>query len=233
MSNYSFEDKIEIINTAIAKKRKHWQLNALSDIDYNDVSQIIRLHIWKKWDKWDQSKPLENWLHRVIHHQIINLIRNNYGRFAPPCQGSPPCPCNQGGNLCSFTRSGVKDVSCPLYAKWAKTKQSGYNIKLATSINEPEFIESNDQVHADNNVDLEDAANKLHAKMKEKLKPTQWRLYRDLFILYLDEKEIAAKMGYKTQEEKRNPGYKQINNIKRKFAKMAKEILEQEDIIYG
>ena len=42
-------------------------------MDYDDVSQIIRLHIYKKWDMYDPAKPLAPWLNRIITNQIKNF----------------------------------------------------------------------------------------------------------------------------------------------------------------
>ena len=40
----SFEDKIQEIDQEIAKRRNKWNLNALSWIDFDDISQILRIH---------------------------------------------------------------------------------------------------------------------------------------------------------------------------------------------
>ena len=54
-------------------------------MDFEDVSQIIKIHIYKKWHLYNHSKPLRPWLNRIISNQLKNLIRNNYGNFAKPC----------------------------------------------------------------------------------------------------------------------------------------------------
>ena len=77
----TFEEKSEIVIKAINKKRNKWQLTAIAWMDFDDVSQIIKLHIYKKWSMWDQSKPLEPWIGRIIANQLKNLIRNNYTNY--------------------------------------------------------------------------------------------------------------------------------------------------------
>lgn len=228
----SFEDKIDIIDNEIAKRRGKWQLSALASIDYDDVSQIIRLHVYKKWELWDQNRPLENWLHTVISHQIANLIRNNYGNVAPPCQGSPPCPCNQGGDLCSFTPSGTKCSDCPLYAKWEKSKKAGYEMKLASSIHHPDFVEDSDSAfQASDNVNFGESIGKLHDIMMKSLKDHHKKVYKLLYIENMEEKEAAKQMGYTTTEEHRYAGYKQIHNIKKEILRVAKKLIAENDII--
>ena len=51
-----------------------------------------------------------------------------------------------------------------------------------------------------------------------------------LFIDYLSEEEVAAKMGYKTSETGRKAGYKQIKNLKKQFKEKAKKLIKTKDI---
>ena len=73
--------------------------------------------------------------------------------------------------------------------------------------------------------DVEVAADKLHKKMKTILKANELQVYELLYIENLEEEEVAKKMGYKTTEKNRQPGYKQIKNIKKSILiKVKKEI---------
>ena len=72
----SFEDSIDQINIEIIKRRPKWNLTVLAWMDFEDVSQILRIHIYKKWDLYDPDKPLGPWINRIISNQIKNLIRN-------------------------------------------------------------------------------------------------------------------------------------------------------------
>ena len=112
-----FEDCIDTINEEIKKRRQKWGLKEVSSLDYDDVSQILRLHIYTKWNQWDQSRPLTNWINRIITNRTKNLVRDNFGNVAPPCVGKPQCVYNLGSNLCAFTASGVKCSECKLYAE--------------------------------------------------------------------------------------------------------------------
>ena len=73
-----FEDCIEKINQEIAKRKNKWNLTAINWMDFDDVSQILRLHIYKKWDLYDQSQPLAPWLNRIISNQIKKLSKKPY-----------------------------------------------------------------------------------------------------------------------------------------------------------
>lgn len=73
-----FESRLEYIDEQIARRRNKWNLNGLGWMDFDDVSQIIRTHIYVKWGQWDQEQPLGPWVNKVISNQIRNIIRNNY-----------------------------------------------------------------------------------------------------------------------------------------------------------
>jgi len=227
---FSFEDKLPSIDKEIAKRRNKWRLSAISDIAWEDVEQILRVHIFKKWHLWDQSKPLENWLNRVITHQISNLIRNNYGSYAPPCS---KCSFNEGVDLCGYTISGKKNSECPLYKKWEKGKKNNYEIKLAQSLDDPDlFMPIMGISDITGGSELSEAIDRFHKKIQKYLSKEQYKIYIWLYVEHLAEKEVAEKMKYKTSEKGRNPGYKQIYNIKRKILEAAQKVLEREEIFY-
>ena len=227
---FSFEEKLSVIDGEIAKRRNKWRLSAIADVSWEDVAQILRFHIFKKWHLWDQSKPLENWLNRVITHQISNLIRNNYGNYAPPCS---KCSFNEGGDLCGYTISGKKNSECPLFKKWEKGKKNNYEIKLAQSIDDPDlFLPMLGTVDLVNSNELPEAIERFHLKIEKYLNKEQYKIYIWLYVDHLSETQVAEKMKYKTSEKGRNPGYKQIYNIKRKILEAARKVLEREEIFY-
>ena len=115
-----FEESIDDINREIAKRRNKWNLTVLAWMDFEDVSQILRIHIYKKWHLYDAEKPLGPWINRIISNQIKNLIRNNYGNYARPCLR---CAAAEGGELCSIYSKQCSD--CPLYSNWEKSKKKG------------------------------------------------------------------------------------------------------------
>lgn len=224
---YSFEDKIDIINKAVNRKRSKWQLTAITWMDYDDVCQIIKLHIYKKWGMWDQSKPLEPWIGRIISNQLKNLIRNNYTNFVRPCLS---CPHNGGDDICLSTKSGIQNSSCELYAKWERQKKSGYDIKMPLTIeNHKQEIEQK----TDNTLFSFISVDLLNEEMQKALTTKQYRAYIMLFFEDRDDEHVAKFMGYKTTEKNRMIGYKQIKNLKKLFKDKALEILDNKDIIYG
>lgn len=230
INTQTFEENISIIDEELKKRRNKWYLNNIIHLDFDDVCQIIRQHVYKKWILWDQNRPLRQWLNTVISNQIKNLIRNNYGSFAKPCTS---CPFNQGGeveDLCSFTPSGHQNEECPVYAKWAKRKKDAFNVKVPTSYDRHSF-EIN--CEAGSNIDIDSASKKLHEKMKERLTEKQFMVYKMIFIDGISEEQAAINIGYKTSEKNRKAGYGQITNLKKIFRKEAEKILQEEDIFFN
>ena len=189
-------------------------------MDYDDVSQIIRIHIYKKWKLYNQDKPLGPWLNRIISNQIKNLIRNNYGNYARPCIRCAAA--DEDGNECYIYEKQCS--KCPLYAYWEKSKKQAHDTKLPVSLeNHPQEVYN----MASDCFDIEGAARNLHKKMEKILKPIEWKVYTLLYIENKDENEVAKKMGYVTSEKGRSPGYKQIKNIKKSIIKKVKDTLSK------
>lgn len=232
-NNFSYEDKAQEIDQEIKKRRGKWFLDSLAWFDFEDVEQIIKAHIYKKWHQWDQSRSLKPWINKIITNQMKNILRNNYSNFVRPCLNCPfnqSCATKDGGeaSLCGFTKSGLQDSSCPLYAKWERTKKSAYGIKMALTL---ENHTHEVQAMEDNNFNIMDAQDKLNHFMKKELSEKQFIVYKLLFIEHRDEEEVAGKMGYKTSEKGRKAGYKQIKNLKKIFKQKAQDILSREDVI--
>lgn len=237
-----YEDKADVIDRELKKRKHKWFLDSLSWLDYNDVCQIIRAHIHKKWDQWDQSRPIEPWVNKIITNQMKNILRNHYGNYARPClgcpfntpSGAPPSDEKTDGfsdNLCGFTQSGLQCNECPLYAKWEKTKKAAYQIKIPLAM-EYHYNEAS-QISSGGIFNLDLAVEKVHEEMQKTLNEKQFYIYTMLFIEKMDDEEVADKMGYKTNEKGRKAGYKQIKNLKKMFKEKVESILKKKDIIYG
>jgi len=219
----TFEESYDFINQEIRKRSKKWSLTSLNWIDYDDVSQIIRAHIYEKWALYDPQKPLGPWLNRIISNQIKNLIRNHYGNFARPCL---KCEAGEGEASCKIYKTQCDD--CPLYAKWERTKKTAYSVKIPLSLEDHIF--ETDSIEFVNSGDTERHVNLMHFKMNQILKPNEWIVYEGLYIKNLEEDEVAKKLGLKSNEKNRKPGYKQIKNLKKSIIKKAKECIEKGEI---
>ena len=221
----TYEDCADIIDSVVLRFQKKWQLKAINWFDFDDVSQIVKIHIHKKWDMWDQEKPLEPWAARIVSNQIKNIIRNNYTNYVKPCM---QCKYNMGDNLCALTRNGLQNSSCSDYGKWVKQKQSGFGIKLPLPI-ENHSQEVNQQ--QDSGIDFSDSVSKLNDILKAELSECHYTVYIMLFFEHKSDEEVAKFMGYKSNEKNRKAGYKQIKNLKKMLKQKAEDIINEHDII--
>lgn len=231
---YSYEEKYEVVELELRKRQGKWFLTSLAWIDFDDVKQIIRTHIYKKWNQWDQERPLKPWLNRIISNQLKNILRNYYSNFAKPCLS---CPFNQSGvaeegakGLCGFTASGEQCNECPLYAKWEKTKKAAYDIKMPVALDSHAHTLYSD---GSSSFEMESAQENLNREMKKVLSEKNYSIYHMLFIESLTDEEVAEKLGYRTTEKGRKAGYKQLKNLKKQFKQKAEKILKTKDIFYG
>lgn len=221
---YTYEDFSDIIDAAIKRQQFKWRLKAVKWFDFEDVEQVIKLHIAKKWHMWDQERPLEPWIGRIISNQIRNLVRNHYGNYIKPCSS---CKFARGDD-CSATLSKKQDSSCSIYAKWEKSKKTGLELKIPLSTED--FVkEVRGREYTD--FDFDGSLAKLDVQMKIKLTPNHYRAYRMLYFEEKTEEDVARFMGYKISPQKKKLGYRQVKNLKKKFLETAMEILEQQDII--
>jgi hypothetical protein len=221
---YTYEDFSDIIDAAIKRQQFKWRLKAVKWFDFEDVEQVIKLHIAKKWHMWDQERPLEPWIGRIISNQIRNLVRNHYGNYIKPCSS---CKFARGDD-CSATLSKKQDSSCSIYAKWEKSKKTGLELKIPLSTED--FVkEVRGREYTD--FDFDGSLAKLDVQMKIKLTPNHYIAYRMLYFEEKTEEDVARFMGYKISPQKKKLGYRQVKNLKKKFLETAMEILEQQDII--
>jgi len=218
----NFEGCIAQIDNEIFKRRNKWNLTAISWMDFSDVSQILRIHIYKKWHLYNQTKPLAPWVNRIISNQIKNLIRNTYSNYARPCL---KCAAAESDDGCSIY--GKQCVDCPLYANWVKSKKNAHDTKLPVAmenhLNEVYDIKND-------TVDLEKTAENIHFKMQKILKPIEWKIYTYLYIEHKNEEQVVKLMEYRTTEKNRAAGYKQIKNLKKSIMIKVKKHLYNGDI---
>ena len=218
------QDEIERL---LARYRSKWQLTALAWLDYDDISQIIRTHIYKKWHLWDQTRPFGPWVARLIYNQIRNQIRNHYGNFAKPCL---KCPYYMGGEDCNFNASGKISSECNDYAKWQKKKEKAYNLKLPLSLDPALPI---GETCIKEGVDYEEKTKQLHELILAKLtNEKQKKIYRMIYIENLSDQTVAEECGFKQDKKNRKtPRYKQLNNLKKKFYEIGKALIQDEDLL--
>lgn len=217
-----FENHLEFIDREIFKRKSKWNLAILAWMDFEDVAQILRIHICKKWNLYDPARPLAPWVNRVISSQIKNLIRNNYGNYCRPCL---KCAAAEGEDGCNIYDKQCSQ--CPLFENWEKSKKSAYETKLPVSLelHSQEVFEKSQE-----NIDIERTSQNIYEKMKLVLRPNELKIYEYLYVQHRSEEDVAKLMGYKTTEKDRSPRYKQIRNIQKNIIKKVKELLSEGEI---
>jgi len=217
-----YEDLSKIIDGEIRKRRNKWKYTHL---EFEDVSQSLRLHIWKKFSKWDQQRDFAPWVNRVITRALINIIRDSYANLTKPCV---KCAGNEGDTFCRFTPSHQQCSECPMFKNWAKGKKHAFDIKLPVSIENHTDEVSN---ISSKFFDIEGAKVLLEIELKKILNHSQYQVFKMLYIENQTDEYVAEKMNFKTNEEGRKPGYRQIKNYKDVILEAAKKILTKEDIV--
>lgn len=223
-----YEDKIDIINGEIRKRKHKWFLDSIPWISFEDVEQIIRLHIYHKWDQWDQKRDLKPWINKIISNQFKNILRNFYLNFAKPCSSCPFDSSMSGENLCSFTKSGAQDNTCPLYAKWEKSKKGAHDVKIPLRLDAQEYESSMFKADTFN---IDKAIVEVQSHLKQELSPKHYEIYVMLFIENKTEAEVAKHLGYKSNEKGRTAGYKQIKNMRKFFKEKVIKIIKNKDVL--
>jgi hypothetical protein len=120
------EEVIEVINNVV--RRLAWKYRfGYHTVD--DIKQQGWLEAWKGLDKYDNKRPLENFLWTHVRNRLFNYKRDNYERPDLPCLD---CPFKAYDPHCVNSNSGCTKFSdkmeCSLYASWAKRNSTKRNL---------------------------------------------------------------------------------------------------------
>lgn len=219
----NFEDKIDSINELIQKNKNRWHLSDIGGFSFDDLAQIIRIHIFNKWSLWDQARPFEHWCNRIIINQIKNTVRNRYLRDAPPCSS---CPFDRGGDFCGYTPSGIKCSQCPSFKKWSRKKRNKFYLKTPTSIDSTGFIEQKDFWDPVSSVKIEESIPKFHIFICQFLNQKMQNFYTLIYVNSLNDEQII-------QHLKKSNGKgitkRQLITIRKKLQDIAKKKIVEFD----
>lgn len=220
---FNFEDKINSIDELIKKNKNRWSLSDIGGFSFEDLAQIIRLHIYNKWEQWDQSRPFEHWCNRIIINQIKNTVRNRYSRDAPPCTS---CPFDRGGESCGYTNSGVKCGECPAFQKWSRKKRNKFYLKSPISIDSASFVERMDFLDPLSSIKLEKSIPKFHIFLCKFLNIKMQNFYKLIYINELTDDQIIE-----TLKKTNGKGItkRQLVSIRKKLQEVAEKKISEFD----
>ena len=101
---------------------------------YEDMKQQAAIFALEGLEKYDNSRPLENFLWIHIRNRLYNLKRNNYCRPEKPCDNCPYNAYIKKNDECS-KYSSMKE--CSIYLKWFKRNQTKKNLMSTKSSDLP------------------------------------------------------------------------------------------------
>ena len=109
-------DTIKRVSKWLSKK---YRFGYYSDEDIEQQVFIIIIEN-KLLEKYDPSRPLENYLARVLKNRLFNFKRDNYKRPDPPCVR---CPLN--AFIAPDTCTAYKEKEeCTFYSRWINNNDS-------------------------------------------------------------------------------------------------------------
>lgn len=116
--------------------------------DFDDMKQQAAIFAIEGLEKYDNSRPLENFLWTHVRNRLFNYKRNNYQRPDKPCL---TCPFYD--KLLKNSTSGCSQFSnkddCELYSGWLARNNTKKNIMVPQHIdNTSEAVRNN---HLSNN----------------------------------------------------------------------------------
>lgn len=113
--------------------------------EIEDMKQQAAIFALEGLEKYDNSRPLENFLWTHVRNRLFNYKRNNYQRPDKPCLTCPLYDPNYKLSLNQCQKYKNKH-DCELYNSWASRNESKKNIM------QPTYIDYD--IKNDNNFDL-------------------------------------------------------------------------------
>jgi hypothetical protein len=156
--------------------------------DFDDMKQQAYIFALEGLQKYDNKRPLENFLWTHIRNRLFNYKRNNYQRPDKPCLTCPFFDKNYACSTSQCSKFTNKD-DCELYSNWSARNETKKNIMQPSYIEkEPESLHSQSSGFVDSisnkeildfldqNVSLEHRENYL--KLKHGLKVPKQQLLK-------------------------------------------------------
>jgi len=138
-SNKVSEEEFLIVLDNISKRLAHKFRFAYHDIE--DMKQQAAIFAIEGLEKYDNKRPLENFLWTHVRNRLFNYKRNNYQRPDKPCIGCPFFDKNltQSTNQCSkFSNKN----DCDLHASWSKRNEAKKNIIQPSHMEDDSYYKS-------------------------------------------------------------------------------------------
>jgi len=110
---YTVEEIIEIIDKIVIVLGKGFSFGYF---DIDDIKQEARIFGLEAMARYDESRPLENFLYSHIKNRLINFKRDKFHRSDPPCK------------ICHEQGHHGDGEYCNKYKAWKKRNSSKQNL---------------------------------------------------------------------------------------------------------
>jgi DNA-directed RNA polymerase specialized sigma24 family protein len=133
LANGVSQDEFLLVLDNISKRLCHKFKFAYHNID--DMKQQAAIFALEGLKKYDNKRPLENFLWTHVRNRLFNYKRNNYQRPDKPCL---TCPLFDKNFKCSLNQCSkyTNKSDCDLYRTWSKRNDSKKNIIQPSYIEE-------------------------------------------------------------------------------------------------
>lgn len=165
---------LEVLDN-ISKRLVHKFKFGYHDID--DMKQQAAIFALEGLEKYDNSRPLENFLWTHVRNRLFNYKRNNYQRPDKPCLNCPLYDPTYRNSTSQCSKYNNKK-NCELYAAWSNRNENKKNIMQPSYIdydiehkNDLEHLIQNNEIISflDENIHADHRENYLRLKHGEKL----------------------------------------------------------------
>ena len=110
---------------------------------YEDMYQQAAIFALEGLEKYDNKRPLENFLWTHVRNRLFNYKRDNYKRPDKPCLN---CPFFDKHFKCSNNQCSeyANQMDCDLYKKWFDRNDSKKNIMKPGTIEDQSLLKNKD-----------------------------------------------------------------------------------------
>jgi len=116
---------------------------------FDDMKQQAAIFAMEGLEKYDNKRPLENFLWTHVRNRLFNYKRNNYQRPDKPCH---TCPFFDKSYSCSNNQCSkfTEKKDCELYLAWHERNDAKKNIMQPTHIEHDKQIDDHKNNFIDN-----------------------------------------------------------------------------------
>jgi RNA polymerase sigma factor (sigma-70 family) len=162
--NKTKAEVLEIIERIVNRLATNFKFNPF---DVDDIKQEGRIFAMQALAKYDEARPLENFLYKHVRNRLINFKRDNYRRTDAPCK------------LCANAIDGEtghpSGAYCDKYVSWQQRNMRKQNVINPLDISN--ISDEKEPTTREESSVLDDVAqNELLKKIDERL-PLELRSY--------------------------------------------------------